>query len=347
MRSPAAWLEARLRRSWVRPHGGIAGFGEVLFGSTVELRHLLYDAGVVIPVVAPLPIISIGGLTVGGSGKTPITSQVAGWLAGAAHRVAVLTRGFPDEMAVHRELNPAVLVFGHPSRCVAARTAARAGAEIALLDDGFQHRRLRRDLEIVLVDIEALASASRRYLPAGPFRERFGRLARADILVIVQRTGDAVRSVPLARWLVSRFRAIPVVRCRIRPGPLAPANRAASLLGRAEPAVALAGIMKPRLFFRQLRQRVPGIEWELPLRDHQAPSERQLDLCVARAGGRGIVCTLKDVVKLRARIPEETPLWYVPERVVWDEGEELLRARIRALVPRRRGLGDACGRNGV
>lgn len=316
--------ESRLRAAWRKGPRPLLRAAGVLFGVGSELRHFAYDVGLIETRRPPIPVASIGGLTVGGSGKTPVTSELAGWLAARGVRVAVVTRGFPDEFELHQELLPAAVVVGHPDRLQAVRRAAAAGARVALLDDGFQHRRLARGLEVVLVDLDALLRTSLRRLPAGPFRERFGAVARADSVVITRRGSGSADAARLADWLARRLR-VPVASLVLEPAGLRPANAGAAAETRPDPTVALTAIMKPRLFFRQLAEGGwPDLE-RVVLPDHGVPGAELLSRVVRRAGTLGIVCTRKDAVKLRDRVPADVPLWYLADRIRWEMGRDALR----------------------
>ncbi len=333
--SSARWriaLEARVRAAWRgRPPAWLRG-AAALFGVAAEARHFAYDAGLLRPRPAPLPAISVGGLTVGGSGKTPIAAAVGRWLSEAGHAVAVLTRGYADEVALHRTLNPAARVWGHPDRLAAARLAKEAGAGVVVLDDGFQHRRLARDLEIVVLDLDALRRTNARRLPAGPFRERVAALARADAIVLAGREPASEAADELAEWSARRLPGVPVVRCDLRSAGPAPANRAA--LERhgpngVRPAVALTGIMKPHLFFELAG---PSVEERYALPDHHRPTQAELDRYLASAGERGVLMTLKDIARFGDMIPPDVPLWYLDERLEWGPGQDALRRRVLETV---------------
>ncbi len=323
-------LEARVRAAWKgRPPAWLRG-AAALFGLAAEARHFAYDAGLVRPHPAPLPVISVGGLTVGGSGKTPIAAAVGRWLTDAGHAVAVLTRGYADEVALHRTLNPEARVWGHPDRLAVARLAKESGARVVVLDDGFQHRRLARDLEIVVLDLDALRRTNRRRLPAGPFRERLGALARADAIVLAGREAATEVADELAEWADRRLPGVPVVRCELRSAGPAPANRAALArhgMDDVRPKVALTGIMKPHLFFDLVG---PSVEERYALPDHHSPTPAELDRHLSSAGEHGVVMTLKDIARFGDMVPPDVPLWYLEERLEWEH--DGLRRRVLATV---------------
>lgn len=333
-------MEDRLRAVWTRRAGaGLRGVAAA-FALAVESRHLLYDLGVLAGRRAPIPIVSVGGLTVGGSGKTPIAADIVRRLIRAGRVPALIHGGFRDEAAVHRTLNPDALVLGHPSRETAVPAAAAHGADVAVLDDGFQHRRLRRDLEIVIVDADAIARTNGRRLPAGPFREGFWATSRADVLVVAHRAAASrgcARS--LAGALRRRLPGVGVERCALVPAGLAPANAAAAERDRPDPRVAVAGIMKPRIFFRTVRERWPGIERLYSFRDHRSAGPEALASVARSAGSHGIVTTLKNAPDIGSRLPT-VPVWYLRDRLLWQGGAETLRDLL-ARVP------EAPGRPGV
>ncbi len=335
---PGVWerirrgVEGHVRAAWSGRPGPALRLAESLFAGISDARRRLYDRGWLRAAHAPLPVISVGGITVGGSGKTPLTAELAGWLLESGEKVAVLTRGYADELAVHQRLNPSATVVGHPSRLRAARRAREAGATVALLDDGFQHLELARDLEIVLLDLDAVARTNGRRLPAGPFRESLQQLRRADTVVLVRRAGNSRSLSETGNRLRARLDGIACASCALEPDRLVAANPAAAGHDRPDPSVALTGVMKPNLFFERLGELCPGIEVRHSVPDHTTPTEDELRNLVNAAGTRGIVTTLKDVVKLSGRIPPNVPLWYVADRVKWESGGDNLRTRLSACL---------------
>ncbi|MBW8771569.1 MAG: tetraacyldisaccharide 4'-kinase, partial [Gemmatimonadetes bacterium] len=127
-----------------------------LYASIVRMRGALYDRNLLLHVHrAALPVLSIGNLSVGGTGKTPLAAWAAKRLLASGATPAVLLRGYgDDEPLVHAALNPDVPVIADPDRVAGARKALAAGADCAILDDGFQHRRLARVADWVLVSAE-------------------------------------------------------------------------------------------------------------------------------------------------------------------------------------------------
>lgn len=323
-------LERYVRRSWGDP-GRVLRALAVVYGAAADLRNLLWEAGLFRPVRLAVPVISVGGLSTGGSAKTPLTAALARHLADARHRVAVVTPGQRDELDLHAALNPDVPVLGGRWRIPVARAAIGDGAKVVLLDSGFQHRRLHRDLEIVACNVDQ--AGNRERLPAGPYRERFTALSRADGVVLVRRVAPRGRSDELAEEVRGLAEGAHLAQVALRPGGMQAANAAATRLlaggGDPDPAVAVAGVMWPESFFRSLSPEGVRPVHRVALRDHARYEEDTVRELVDAAGERGIVCTRKDAVRLAPRVPEDVPVWWLAEEVGWESGAERLLAGVR------------------
>lgn len=331
--------ERRLRRAWSEGSGRGLRLASGLFTLAAGCREWAYEAGLVRPREAGVPVLSVGGLTVGGCGKTPLAARAARWARSAGARPVVVTRGFPDELALHRRLNPEVPAVGEKDRVLGARRAARAGAEMVVLDDGFQHRRLARDLDWVVVDEVDLEAGGRERLPSGPAREPWRALARADAVILTRRTGvprggSEGSTAPPGRIEARVRRQFPsaaVARCELRPGRLEPVNAPAAE-GDPRPRVAFASIMKGEDVLHALRRRRPEIEHEFLFPDHHRLSDARLEEMIELAGDGGIAATRKDVVKVQERVGDRTPLWSAGEELAWTGGRSLLGRQIRELA---------------
>jgi tetraacyldisaccharide 4'-kinase len=138
-------VPARLARGALAP-------ASLLYRGVIACRNRLYDTGRITSHPAPIPVISVGNLTVGGTGKTPFSAFLVKRLVPRGMTPAIVMRGYgDDEWLVHGRLNPGVLLYASPDRVAGIERAALAGADVVVLDDAFQHRRARRDLDIVLV----------------------------------------------------------------------------------------------------------------------------------------------------------------------------------------------------
>lgn len=339
--------ERRVRSAWTGSPGVLLRAAGALYGAVEETRHFLHDVGVLAAWHPGVPVVSVGGLSVGGSGKTPVAAEVARWLRGAGLATAVLTHGYRDEMAVHRELAgrrgaartgigetepgewPPLLVVGSRDREEAAARAVALGARALVVDSGFQRRRLARDFDLLALS-EAELTDARRRLPAGPLREGWASAGRADALVVVHRSGRPRAAGATDDWLAARLPGLPVARLSLAPGELRPANRAAEGRLPRSPA-AVSSVMDPDGFARALAERGLSPRARFVLPDHGEIGPGLADRL--REGGRdgGIVATLKERSKLLAVLGEETPLWILPDEPSWGAGgEELRRSVLRS-----------------
>lgn len=309
---------------WARR--GVAGWAGWLalqplsgvFGTAVALRNLAYRVGLFRTHHAGVPVVSIGNLAVGGTGKTPLTLWLARRLAATGARVAILLRGYSGRSrgvtVVSRGAGPEVdvesagdeaimLAKCFPGVVLTARrrldgvaAAEQLGCQVVLLDDGFQHRSLARDFDLVLINDRRGA-----LLPAGPMREHRAALKRADAIAFVVKTEDefvpqppaAVRRLAkpvfVARFLAKALVASDGGRWRELPVGLLSGRRVA----------AVAGIADPAPFYALIRQWETQLEEIFEFPDHHRYTRADWQR-IAR-GTRNIeliVTTEKDLVKL-------------------------------------------------
>jgi tetraacyldisaccharide 4'-kinase len=278
----------------------------------------------------PVPVVVIGNITVGGSGKTPLTLWLARRLQAAGWRPAVISRGYgariegeprrvrfdslaaevgDEPLLLKRRLGDAVEVIVHPRRARAGRMALELGANLLLLDDGLQHLALARNLEIAVLD-GARGIGNGRCLPAGPLREPAARLQEVDA-VVVQGGQPAA-----GQW---GMRLVPVDAVNLIDGRRRPLS---DFIGR--PSDALAGIGHPERFFAMLRGLGLTIEGH-PFADHHPFNAADL----APYTTRPLLMTEKDAVKCQ---PHARPNhWYVPVEADVDEGfAEFIQSRLEA-----------------
>lgn len=287
----------------------------VAYGAVIRYRNRRFDRAAAATYRVDIPVLSVGNITVGGTGKTPMVIDLASRLLARGRKPAVVTRGYrgtaekpADEVLELRAALPGVCVVVDPNRVRGARAARRDGADCVLLDDGFQHRRLARDLDLVLVD--ALDPwGDDRLLPAGRLREPVETLARADAIVVtranlasaasLQRTLSRIGMLNApAAILKAAVNAVGLVDCAGRCAPL----EAISGL-RVLPVAAIGA---PRAFLDLL---VPLVRESLAanlFRDHYAyaPADVQrIAQASKRQAAQAVVTTRKDWVKL-------APLWH-------------------------------------
>ena len=328
-------LEHGLRGQWRRSRAALPLRGLArIYGGVHEGRRRLYDVGLLRTHRAGLPVISVGGVTVGGSGKTPLAACIARTLREAGHRPAILARGYADELDLLAHEAPGASIRGHPDRLRSGRRAAAEGATVAILDDGFQHRRLFRDLDLLVLDRDALRRTNRAQLPAGPFRERWERaVGRADAILSTGRepwTDELSRFDGELRTRLGRLApGVPVATAVFGHGPLEAANPGArGWSGSPAPRLALTGIMKPNLFFAQAGAACASVRERLALSDHAIPSPRERTAAIRAAGRGGVLTTRKDLSRLRPLFEAGLPIWVLPETLTWKAGWDDVRRLI-------------------
>jgi tetraacyldisaccharide 4'-kinase len=294
----------------------------------------MYDSGMLPLQRAPVPVISVGNLTVGGSGKTPLAAWLLRGLRERGERPALVARGYgEDEILLHRRWNPKIPIIAEEDRAYGAWKAARKGATVVVLDDGFQHRRLARELDIVLV--AANTPVKGRLLPRGPFREPFSSLGRAGVVVLTQK-GREESSREMEGRIDPFLRESPV-KVAFVPSGWTDLAGAPSEGPRGE-FLAVTGIGDPGGFSRVLREAVGPRGELLSFPDHHGYGWGDVQTILDRAGGRTIVVTEKDAVKLGAFQSHLKDLRVLRLNVEVLEGEERLWRHVEGVL-REKGSG--------
>jgi tetraacyldisaccharide 4'-kinase len=326
-------LSARLARAALAP-------ASWSYAGVAALRNILYDRGLLRSHAPAIPVLSLGNLSVGGTGKTPMAAWAASRLRGRGAHPAVVLRGYgDDEPLVHARLNPEVAVVADADRVRGVQRARALGADCAILDDGFQHRRIGRTADWVLVAAESWTAVARS-LPAGPMRESVRSLARADVVVVTRKTATREEAERIAGLLAPHVRVgAAVAVCHFAAHGVVDA-----FTGREEPLswlahrsfAAVAAVGAPEAFFAQVRAAGAVVE-PFPFPDHHAFDSRDVERIVQAGASRdGVLCTLKDAVKLAPRWPRAGPaLWYVSQRAVIERGGEALDASLDLLLAAR------------
>jgi len=327
------------RRLWLAPAGAA-------FGAASALRARLYARGTLRRQTLGGPVISIGNLAVGGRGKTPLVAHIAALVRDSGRRVAILSRGYGgtapeapllvsdgqamlatadvagDEPVMMARALPGVVVAVAKRRADAGRMVeSRIGRCVFVLDDGFQHLALARNLDIVAVDADDLSG---RPMPEGILRERPAALARADLVLISARNGSPLPAgLDPARTLRWHRRSVGFYSPGGQPRPMPP--RAFVIAGIAAPERLLADLSA-------LRCRVVG---QALYRDHHRFSAAELEdaaRAARAAGADAVVTTDKDAVRMSWTAAPPLVVHRI-EAVLEDEGrlrEIVLRAAGRA-----------------
>ncbi len=330
-----------------------------LYGKALALRAGLYTSGRIASHRLPRPSISVGNLTFGGTGKTPFVEFLARRFRFEGWRPAILSRGYgrlsrgvivvcagegpmvgPDEggdepVALARA-NPGLILVVGERRVEAARRAADLGADLFLLDDGFQHLAARRDVDLLLLDSRSPFDGSSPP-PRGRLREPIEAVRRADAFVFT-RVDRGAPPEEAVRLLARLHPAAPVFHARIRGSGLgdetgSPLDIAALSQRRA---LAVCGVASPAEFGATLAELGIAPEERLDFRDHQRYGKRQLERIrktAERTGSTWIVTTEKDAVKLAGR----TSLPLVAVRLAVEVFESgffpFLASRLSAAAP--------------
>lgn len=317
--APAFWQQRKGLAAVLRPLS-------LVFGGLAALRRLLFRVRLLDEVRLPVPVIVVGNIAVGGSGKTPVVDWLVTVLRAAGRSPGIVSRGYGGAVEgvalVDRDSDPAQVgdepvllarLAGCPvavgrDRPAAARAllAAHPECDLIVADDGLQHYRLARDIEIVVVDEATLGNAW--LLPAGPLREPLARLAAVDLVIahgeLSASTRRALGVVPVFGMTLggTGFRAL-----------RDPDEWRTASAFRGRPVHALAGIGRPERFFEQLR--AMGLEVVgHPFPDHHAYVPADLDF----APGEAKLMTSKDAVKCAAFAPDNT--WEFPVKATIGSG---------------------------
>ncbi|HZZ86482.1 MAG TPA: tetraacyldisaccharide 4'-kinase [Anaeromyxobacteraceae bacterium] len=335
--------------------------GEAVFRAAAALRGALYDRGTLPARRAPAPVISVGNLAVGGAGKTPVALAVGARLLARGERLAVLSRGYGAQRSDARTVSdgtrlllgvreagdePTLLarrlagarVLCGPRRLELARRAVEElGATALLLDDGFQHRALARDLDLVVLDA-ANPVGNGRLLPRGPNREPLAALSRAGLLWLTRTDAATPAELARLRELARRFTGCAPVESVHAPVALLDASleHAADLeVLRGRRVLLLSAMARPERF----RTTVEALGAEVPAercyRDHHFFTDAEVEEALAASAAQGChfaLLTEKDAVRLSpaAAMNPRVRALRIEARVVAGE-EELAGALERAL----------------
>ncbi|MGA7158831.1 MAG: tetraacyldisaccharide 4'-kinase [Acidobacteriaceae bacterium] len=337
------------RRGWGRPLVPV-------YAAALRAKDWLRDVGVLRTQSLAWPVISVGSLSAGGAGKTPVVIALAKLLRDAGWNVDVLSRGYGREgrgvERVHVGLKDSARRFGDEPVLIAEQTGVpvwvgadrfaageRAEAEaltadgdrnVHLLDDGFQHRRLGRSVDVVLVTSEDLDDA---LLPGGNLRESVSALQRADVVVVRQDEVDAdkvegTQSVNRRVWAMLRERGQmwTVRRSLVFPAPLL-------VFGAGLRPIAFCGIARPEGFAAMLHDAGCGVIETVAFPDHHRYNEADVERLIGVAKsvrGSGFVTTEKDAVKLtgplREQLEAHAPVMVVTLEAVFADGIAVLRS---------------------
>jgi tetraacyldisaccharide 4'-kinase len=352
----------------------------VAYGAAGGAWRALYRAGVLPVERVAAPVISVGNITAGGTGKTPLVEWLARAAAREGRRVCILTRGYGRPEAGKRVVvsdgervlagareagdEPRLLaenlrglpvaVVSDANRVAAALWASEnLRSEVFILDDGFQHLRIARDLNILTLDATDPWGGG-RLLPRGRLREPLGEMKRADLIVVTRAevAGDVEdlrtratslsggRPVLVARTATLRITPLVAPPFETTDGAHDTNDLSQTLLaGIPQPLAAFCAIGNPQAFFAHARREGLTLEHTRAFADHHAYTQRDVDACVRealRCGARGLLTTAKDAVKLRA-LDFVLPCYVLEVTLEFDD-EQRMRAVLNECISRRNGL---------
>ena len=320
----------------------------LLYKAGVTFRHRLFDWGVLKSEKFDIPVVCIGNITVGGTGKTPMAEMVIAYMS-QMHNVALLSRGYGRRTKGYREVKtdshyrdvgdeplqiklkfPGTVVVVCEKRAEGIRRirAEHPEVDLIIMDDGFQHRYVEPKINIVMIDATRPIQHD-RMLPLGTLRDLPEELHRAHYFVV---TKCPEKMAPIDRRIMRKV-LIQVAYQRVyftrfesfMPQPLYPDAAPDEPLLHGRQVIALSGIGNPKPFLATLRERYEVVQ-EMTLEDHHVYKVRDLNRLrdlLGRCPGAVIVTTEKDAVKLtnRAKIPEEIrrSIYYLPINISFIE----------------------------
>ena len=288
-------------------------FGSIFYGVASGLKNKLYDKGILQPKKVDAFVISVGNITTGGVGKTPVVSEIAKYLIANGEKVAIVSRGYGGKLS-NKNINvisdgenifynakmagdepfwlaqnvKGVIVITTKNRYEGAKFAVeKFAATKIILDDGFQHRKLHRDLDIVLMDSQ-MGFGNEKLLPAGPLREGLEAFSRINKLVVVSKDTEHAKAEKLAKILEKRMK-IKTSVCYTEPDFVYNIKTGERLMEGCE-ATAICAIGQPKQFYKFLNNY--QIKQTIDFDDHHSYTETELPSGI-------IITTEKDAVKMK------------------------------------------------
>lgn len=315
-----------------------------LYHGITGLRNAAFDCGLLRTQRVDLPVVSVGNLSVGGTGKTPMVVWLARELAARGRRPGILSRGYRsaagsqnDEGRLLTRLLPGVPQVQNPDRVEGAGELIDAGVDVIVLDDGFQHRRLGRDVDLVLVDAtrpwglptpQTGGDPVRALLPRGFLRESTAGLSRASAVVLTRcDQADEARIRALEAEIERLAPGVPRARARHRATELSTPTGVrplADLNGRR--VVLVSGLGNPEAFERSARDAGAHVIATRRFADHHHFRRAELE---GLAAGDGVILTsAKDAVKFEL---EGVPCWVLEVDLEFVSGTAVIAALLDSL----------------
>ena len=312
----------------------------ILYRTVMSARAKAYRRGWLRRRPLPLPSVAIGNLAVGGAGKTPFAAWTAAYFARRGLRPGILLRGYRgDEQAVHQRLVPEAIVVANPDRVAGAASARAAGAQVLVLDDAYQRLDVARDINVALVSTESAPPRAVAWpLPAGPWREDWSALGRADVIIVTRRRAAVAESHRLAARIAARWPTAVVAGVHLAVAGLrglrSGGRVSLGLLARKRVLVA-AGIADPASFAAQMRATGATVQLMAYQDHHPYPAGDVARLAQAAKDADYVVVTEKDAVKLRNRWPSDAPEPLVAELALhWELNGDAVERVLEGVLKR-------------
>ena len=323
----------------------------LLYGAVTRTRLSLYRRGTFVTSKLDRPVISVGNITTGGTGKTPLVEWVAKTLAARGRKVCILTRGYgrkdphlqvivsdgygvlaspmeagDEPYLLATNLSGLAAVISSADRIAAGHEAIKDfGSNCFVLDDGFQHLRLARDLNIVTIDATNPWGGG-SLLPYGRLRESREGLSRADCVVITR--CDQVTSLETLRSEIVKFTGNrPIFHSHMRTSRVSSLKNGPGALSSPARLAAFCAIGNPAAFFEHLRRSGYELVLQKSFPDHHVFSQEEIDSLIEsakQAGANSLITTAKDAVKLRT-MSFSVPCYVLEIEIAIENGEDLAR----------------------
>lgn len=292
----------------------LLGFSSLFYGIGSAFKNLLYDSEFLKPVKVGALVVSVGNITTGGVGKTPVVSEIAKYFIAKGEKTAIISRGYGGKLS-NKNINlisdgkeiffgaelagdepfwlaqniKGAIVITSKNRIKAAEFAVKHfNVTKIILDDGFQHRKLHRDIDIVLMDSQ-MGFGNEKLLPAGPLREGPEAFKRIDKLIVVSKNIDHTRAEKIAKITGKRMKLRTKV-CYVEPDYIYNIKTGEKLVSET-PVTAICAIGQPQQFYDFLKN--INVEKTISFDDHHSYTEDEIPDGI-------IVTTEKDAVKLKA-----------------------------------------------
>ena len=300
----------------------------IVYSSIAEVRNFLYKAKIIKTYMPDVLTISVGNLTTGGTGKTPITAAIANHLTAKGYKVAILSRGYGSKLN-SKEINvisdgtnifyeaqiggdepvwlaqncPKCVVLTSSNRVQIAKYAQKIGCTALILDDGFQHQKLGRNINIAVVDIDK-QFGNKAVLPCGPLRESYKNIKRADKIIIVnkniQKNEEKIQQ--FSTWLKNLNQNADISICNAKVDKIYEIHSNKIFENSTEQkALAFSAIGQPEQFYNLLKQTGINIAQTISFADHHCYCEKDIEKLFEEAKNMNteiLITTEKDAVKI-------------------------------------------------